>query len=164
MLCDVKGVVIENATKMREVLPLIIRAEGAPEIDIYEAYSHIVNECKRLDNLSLNQYVLRNLPQIPEAVLSPMPAARLSTPPIIKKLIRHITRKKHKPQLVNIIKKIKELLKKPGGADKLQKYINKQPSPKKLRITKALRRIIPQFGRGRNQTKKLSNRRKTHKK
>lgn len=161
MLCDVKGVVIENATKMREVLSLIIRAEGAPEIDIYEEYSNIVDECKRLDNLSLNQYVLRNLPQIPEAVLSPMPVARLSTPP---RRPNRVTRKKQNPQLIIIIEKIKEMLKKPGGAKELRKYINKQPYDKKKLFAKGLRRIGIQVGRGRNQTKKLSKRRKTHKK
>jgi hypothetical protein len=161
MLCDVKGVIIENASKMREVLSLIIRAEGAPEIDIYEEYSNIVDECKRLDNLSLNQYVLRNLPQIPEAVLSPRPAVRLLTPP---RRPNRVTRKKQNPQLIIIIEKIKEILKKPGGAKELRQYINRQPYDKKKLFMKGLRRIGIQVGRGRNKTKKLSNRRKTHKK
>ena len=166
MLCDVKGVIIENASKMREVLSLIIRAEGAPEIDIYEEYSNIVDECKRLDNLSRNQYVLSNLPQIPEAVLSPRPAVRLLTPP---RRPNRVTRKKQNPQLI-IIEKNKEILKKPGGAKKLREHIERQPYDKKKLFAKGLHRIG--LGRyyhiGGNKTKKLSKgerrRRKTHKK
>ena len=166
MLCDVKGVIIENASKMREVLSLIIRAEGAPEIDIYEEYSNIVDECKRLDNLSRNQYVLRNLPQIPEAVLSPRPAVRLLTPP---RRPNRVTRKKQNPQLI-IIEKIKEILKRPGGAKELREHIERQPYDKKKLFAKGLHRI--RLGRyyhiGVNKTKKLSKgerrRRKTHKK
>lgn len=56
------------------------------------------------------------------------------------------------------------MLKKPGGAKELRQYINKQPYDKKKLFMKGLRRIGIQVGRGRNQTKKLSKRRKTHKK